>query len=1139
MKSIFFLIAICLSANIAFAQTSNKIKPENAYRAVHWGLDEGLSQAEVYFTIKDINGFLWVGSRHGLNRFDGKKFKIFYHNSRDSSSISGNVIHNGLVEDSLHNIWIGTEHGITRYNIKKETFTNFLPDTSIVKSGILTIYPFWATPHEVFCIEGEAVITAYNILTSSKRVLATLSGINGFNGPAAGYSIYDSTSNSLWFLVEDQIKNQRELLQISLLDKTRNVYVLPLVAKKNSTNGAEAMCFDAKRNCIWINSDNGLMQFTLHDKQYHHIDALKEIESQKDYRRFVGITLDVKGRIWFATDPKGIVIYDPSDQSVQYPFPNDSTLQKEVSGENACLYCDRDGIMWIGTWLRKGFYQILPFSPSVKHYHESDAAATSLHAYGIINFLDAGDGKLWIGSFQGLHIFDPRTNIFQSISKNELPGIKGNIIIPLLNDSITNNVILLNSDGLFKLDITAGKSQSVLFKDIENREIKVMENGSTSTDNDVYIVGNYDNKQSIFRITKNDLGTAREILSFLPNSIAFLGVFAIKDYLFIHMNSESSGNITYKHHENKWVRSPNPLDSVYWNYIAYDQKDQSYWVAAQRELFHYNKDFKIIHSYHSSDGLPDLEIFSIAPDNNGNVWFNTDRSIHQLNVETGIFSTLSEKDGFQPMGFTSGPSLKLGADGTLFLGGGIFGEGFVRIYPDKYKSTAASVYIQSLQINQKPFPLSTGVNDLQELSLRYFQNKITIETGIIDHYSSGKNQLRYKLEREGKKEGWLYAPDYYTIRYEGLLPGEYKLIMQASNSSNEFSGPEKIVFIHISPPFWETWWFRLFAAFIVIAATYGIIQYRSRSLRQRNMQLEEKVTLRTNELKLSLEDLKATQTQLIHSEKMASLGELTAGIAHEIQNPLNFVNNFSEINKELIEELKNQKLKIKNERDDTLEIDLLNVIEQNEEKINHHGKRADAIVKGMLQHGRASTGQKEPTDINALADEYLRLSYHGLRAKDKSFNATMKTDFDRSLPKINIIPQDIGRVILNLLNNAFYSVNEQAKSLTRERELTSSNKLEDEKYEPTVSISTKKVVDKVEIKVTDNGSGIPNEIKDKIFQPFFTTKPSGQGTGLGLSLAYDIIKAHGGTIIINSSSEARPDDPVGRGSTFQILLPIQ
>ena len=267
----------------------------------------------------------------------------------------------------------------------------------------------------------------------------------------------------------------------------------------------------------------------------------------------------------------------------------------------------------------------------------------------------------------------------------------------------------------------------------------------------------------------------------------------------------------------------------------------------------------------------------------------------------------------------------------------------------------------------------------------------------------------------------------------------------------------------------------------------------------------------------TLSNLKAAQSQLIQSEKMASLGELTAGIAHEIQNPLNFVNNFSEVNKELLEELEGERSKVKGERNEETENEIINDIKENEQKINHHGQRADAIVKGMLQHSRASTGKKEPTDINALADEYLRLSYHGLRAKDKSFNATINTDFDDTINEINIIPQDIGRVILNLLTNAFYAVNEKKQQ-------------QPEGYGPTVSVSTKKIGDKVEVKVTDNGNGISQKVLDKIYQPFFTTKPTGQGTGLGLSLSYDIIKAHGGDIKVETKE--------GEGTTFTIQFPF-
>jgi signal transduction histidine kinase len=287
----------------------------------------------------------------------------------------------------------------------------------------------------------------------------------------------------------------------------------------------------------------------------------------------------------------------------------------------------------------------------------------------------------------------------------------------------------------------------------------------------------------------------------------------------------------------------------------------------------------------------------------------------------------------------------------------------------------------------------------------------------------------------------------------------------------------------------------------------------------RNNRQKQKANLALHEQKLkvesALQELKSTQAQLIQSEKMASLGELTAGIAHEIQNPLNFVNNFSEINAELSEEILEAAAKGDLEEVKALATD----IKSNQEKIREHGKRADSIVKGMLQHSRSSAGAKEPANISALADEYLRLSYHGMRAKDKSFNATIKTDFDPELPLVPVVAQDIGRVLLNLFNNAFYAVNERKK-------------IEGDGYAPEVVVQCGRAdsANAIQITVSDNGPGIPESIKEKIFQPFFTTKPTGQGTGLGLSLSYDIIKAHGGELALAQTQDT--------GTSFVIRLPL-
>ncbi|MDN3642877.1 ATP-binding protein [Lutimonas halocynthiae] len=341
-----------------------------------------------------------------------------------------------------------------------------------------------------------------------------------------------------------------------------------------------------------------------------------------------------------------------------------------------------------------------------------------------------------------------------------------------------------------------------------------------------------------------------------------------------------------------------------------------------------------------------------------------------------------------------------------------------------------------------------------------------------------------------------------------LMKAEVRSVIESNQM--EIDSLEREQFIKEQENKNQRLWIISIAGALLFALILSFILFRNNKNRQKAnsilVQQKEKV-------QETLEELKVTQSQLVQSEKMASLGELTAGIAHEIQNPLNFVNNFSEVSQELMKEMQDE-IK-KGDKEEALEIG--NDIEQNLEKIHHHGQRASEIVKGMLQHSRSSTGIRELTDINTLTDEYLRLAYHGLRAKDKSFNAKLETNFDEQLKKINIIPQEMGRVILNLITNAFYAVNEK-------------NALHPENYEPKVTVSTEKTRNGAVITIKDNGNGIPQEVLDKIFQPFFTTKPAGQGTGLGLSLSYDIVKAHGGDLKVETEQ--------GTGTVFSIMLPV-
>ncbi len=406
------------------------------------------------------------------------------------------------------------------------------------------------------------------------------------------------------------------------------------------------------------------------------------------------------------------------------------------------------------------------------------------------------------------------------------------------------------------------------------------------------------------------------------------------------------------------------------------------------------------------------------------------------------------------------------------------------------------------------------------LRLPYDHNYLQFHFTQIN--AGNRDTIWYQYILEGIDKKWSdITTNASSENYLNLPTGNYTFKISGRLFNKPWSQPAEFSF-SIMPPWWKSIWAYLLYVIIFVALVWSFVRYRSRRLIQENLLLERKVLQRTTELKQSLEELKETQAQLIQREKMASLGELTAGIAHEIQNPLNFVNNFSEVNTELIDELKNELVAGNNEE----AIAIAENIKDNEQKIAHHGKRADSIVKGMLQHSRTSSGQKEPTDINALADEYLRLAYHGLRAKDKTFNATMKTDFDESIGKINVVSQDIGRVFMNLFTNAFYSITQKPPYPPEGGT----------KYEPTVLVSTRKIglpsgAGGVEIRVWDNGMGIPQKVLDKIYQPFFTTKPVGQGTGLGLSLSYDtIVKVHGGQMYVETKE--------GEFAEFIIRLPV-
>ena len=862
------------------------ISAQEKYSAVHWTLEDGLSQAVTTGMIKDVNGFLWITTEYGLNRFDGNTFTNYFHDPKKKETIPSDKVY-GIIEDSLHNIWIGTNKGLSRYDIRADKFSNF--SSKVATNNLI---PFWATKDEIFYWDYPAQLSAININSFVKRTLVKLEPTDTVGFAFSNiHAIFDAASNSLW--LEKGIPGWRGgtgggLLQISLTNGKRQDFRWPCYKGiANHGHFTEGMKYDRTRNSIWISSADGLMEFSLTDKKFHHIDELNEWVKLKDFTQWAGIDIDPSGRIWMGTYPRGIFIYNPVDHSVNIPFANDPVQQKNVSDDNVFIYCDKDSIVWSGFWSRKGIYQLLPFDPVVTHYKDDPKQPSNI----TLGVVPAGQNKLWVGSNNGLNIFDLQTGLVQEVlytkdlvgvrnvsNSNDLGG-PSNEILPSRIDTITQKAWFINK-GLNQIDLLTKRCIPVIFKDFNNQLIPGLSNGlMINSKAGLVITTFHDNKQGVFIIDSNS-NIARQVLSF-PGELfdPFRTNFASERFIFLKGYTDAIGNRTYQNINDKWTIIHTAVDSLGWTDIRYNETDETYWVAGERQLLHFNKDLNIIRSYTHENGLPELEIFGIIPDDLGNIWFHTDRSICELNINTGQVITLSEKDGFKNQSFSPYPLVEKDNKGNIYFSGGIFGEGFNKIDPGKFISPPSSVYLQTLLINQKPFALSTAINNLDQLNLKYYQNRIAIETGIIDYYAKGKSGIRFKLEEEGKTANWQYAPYYYTIRYEGLQPGLYRLVLQASNASNEFNGAEKQLLIHISPPFWQTWWFRTLAIITLLLSLYGIYRWRTATLRKQKRKLEQTVKERTAEV---VEEKAEVERQKEKSDELL-LNILPSEVAEELK----------------------------------------------------------------------------------------------------------------------------------------------------------------------------------------------------------------------------------------------------------------
>jgi signal transduction histidine kinase/ligand-binding sensor domain-containing protein len=1170
MKKTLLLFLLLRLTGICFAQHNQR----SEYYFNRLSVKNGLPEDVIMTILQDKEGYVWAGTQGGLIRYDGYNVRVYQFGETDPNNASVYT----LSEDNKGGLWVGTWiNGLFHYDRKTDRFIHYKHDpndsNSIGKGTFKETHEdrtgnLWMILNTA---PGKSYLTLFDIKKNQfKRFGNSEKGDHNIN--ASDYSgLFEDRKGNMW------VGSNNGLYEYAAAGD----HFIPHFASSDSSNqiGLYNLTEDpAIPGVIWMSSWDIKKDKGEGLRWYNSMD-----NAVKDYRRIPSdstslgndtictIQKDSKGRMWFGTY-NGLSIFNPVTHSfINYtikdkkakpwgtalflfgedkegnfwcgnqqklftfnfksktftPYsPNENNPDDlQLNGYNN-LVIDRSGTPWVGTifqglnWLdvKRSKFTVYKNSPEKSHYFPGG---------GSTSFAENKDGTFWVWSANGLYHWYPSTDSFVSVNNLKDQGVKpawhfSSITIDKQGIVWCNNL----GKGLFNYN---PKTHAI-------KNYRYNKDDSTSLSSD-YISAVLEDHTGLLWI--GTLGGG--LCSFDPKTNNFRRYPFIKNERNTPNHNALDDETVFDIYEDKqgtiWVGTNlgglNRLNretgafTSYQNQIPgfmtisniFEDNGGNLWSATHLGgLVLFDRKTNTSQKFTETDGLLYDGSFGINADNKNNLWVTSQRGISILNSQTHSFSRLDLTNGLPELPENNLNFFKA-SDGRLFMP---CNNGFISFDPAQLKADSVPpiIHIESVEIpiaqisGQKQTDSVIYTFGKDKIKLHYDENRISFNYIGLQYQNSALNQYAYKLD--GYDKDWIQAGTLRKVTYTNLSPGTYTFHVKAANSDGVWNPEEKTIAVIISPPWWFTWWAYVFYALLVAGAIWAFVDYRAKSLKRENVVLEEKIALRTNQLKQSLEDLKSTQTQLIQSEKMASLGELTAGIAHEIQNPLNFVNNFSDVNTELLDELKAESLKPKAERNDQVEEELLDNIKTNEQKINHHGKRADAIVKGMLLHSRSSASAKEPTDLNALAEEYLRLSYHGLRARDKTFNATTQTNFDETIGKINIVPQEIGRVLLNLINNGLYAVAEKKKQ-------------QGNGYEPKVSVTTKKIGDHVEIIVRDNGNGITAKIADKIFQPFFTTKPAGQGTGLGLSLSYDMVKAHGG--------EIKMETQAGEGTAFTVVLP--
>ncbi|WP_198669829.1 sensor histidine kinase [Cognataquiflexum aquatile] len=1124
-----------------------KLKRNASLGVFEFGEDQGFPGYLVTSMMQDSKGMIWIATDKGLCRFNGEYLEIYSFIDEIFTGALASV--NDMAEDKKGRIWIYTaqngiyvlDHaiGVVREVKLSLGAFNFNAGCDMLidskgfiwlgtrRDGLFIIDPEKETFRQVSKLkEGDK---------GDARQLAEDAEGNIWTGSQVGLSVINQETGRVRFLDNTNGLPSNQVLDL-YMDTKNQIWT--------STLGAGISIIQPKQGSIL---NEGSQTGIIHD--------------------VFQIIQDNDQKMWMATN-SGVYILDVSKNTFKYLNASKGLNDDVVIN----LMNDKQGQIWIAT--NQGLNLIDTEGIMPNYLTEVDG----LSGPDVWSFFEDRQDRIWIGSRQGIDVYYPEKNIVKKVNL-ELQLGKGS--------GIAFNFHKLNNGNY--LILAASLGFGIFDPERETITTVTKEQGLTNTFPNCSMVDNQgrlwtgsfrnqgieiiDLEKGTFTLLTNADGLIGDIVWGINQDRR--GMIWVSTDKGINIINPEENTISYLI-ENGKISERNGSGSI-------NDKDGRVWITTRSGILIADPEQGLLTSISTENGLINPAVYTLyehqeriyAGTGNGLTVFipkpkNNETSTSDWNYD---LKSYGKQQGFIYTDFNAGSAFSY----LNKLWFGIEGQAMTVIDIPKEERVQNTTLISGISISdqllnfytnrsiQKKYPSldtlftakkdtffmtdnlpeETGwlmENNIQwdsasgyfnlpvNLKIPYEQNYVSFQ--FTGNQSTNRDMVRYRYVLEGFDKEWSEISDKpFSENYRNLPAGKYTFKVRSRGFDGDWSEPAQFTFT-VLPHWTNTWWAWLLYLIGFVTVVGIIVQYRSKMLKRENLILEEKVKHRTFQLNRSIEDLKSTQSQLIQSEKMASLGELTAGIAHEIQNPLNFVNNFSEVSNELIAEIEEERAKNQEARDETLVSEILQDVKSNLEKINHHGKRADAIVKGMLEHSRAGKGEKAPTDINALADEYLRLAYHGLRAKDKSFTADFSIDLDPNLPKVNVVASDLGRVLLNLINNAFYACAERSRSTVNER-----SKKAEAGYAPKVLVSSRQENGKVLISVQDNGNGIPQKILDKIFQPFFTTKPTGQGTGLGLSLSYDIVKAHGGELKVETNS----GEGLSAGKTFTeftIILPL-